>query len=330
MKKTLTFLFSTALLIFSSSSFAKTQKILISVPDSTSSYVYYAAMQFATTATQYSNNSLFFEIKEDGKMYHGDTAYGIKQIEHGTIPMLILSASVYGNKYPSMNIICLPYLFKDQKELVNFLNSDKGSAIINQVNKNNITVVGKWTRSFREITNSKRPIQKVEDLKDLRLRVPKNPLYVEFFNACGAETMEADFSSVYGALDDGTIDGQENPVEVPAASGFYDVQTYISMSDHMSDAWIVGINSALFKSLTPEQQDAIIRAGEYVQKWNVNMINERDKFALNKLTRNGMKVNQISAEEKKRFAEVAKSCYPSFRKLINDDKLFDAVVANYE
>ena len=138
------------------------------------------------------------------------------------------------------------------------------------------------------------------------------------------------FSSVYGALDDGTIDGQENPVEVPAASGFYDVQTYISMSDHMSDAWIVGINSALFKSLTPEQQDAIIRAGEYVQKWNVNMINERDKFALNKLTRNGMKVNQISAEEKKRFAEIAKSCYPSFRKLINDDKLFDAVVANYE
>ena len=306
---------------------ADTKKITISVPDPEASYIYQAAQEFANRATEYSDGTLEFTISGNGSLYGGDTAAGIKQLGAGSLQMLILASSVYANFVPGFNVISVPYMFDDQAQLLEYLNSDIADELFNRVNDMNISVVGKWTRSFREVTNSKRPITTPDDLKGLVLRVPNNSLYVEFFSKCGAVTTPMNFSEVYNALQLNTLDGQENPVDVPYSNKFYEVQKYISFTNHMADAWVVGINSKLFDGLDDVQKDAILKAGEEVQQWNVDMMAEQDQVALQTLTDNGMEANELDEEAQKAFIEISKACYDKFRELIQDDELFDATAA---
>ncbi|MBQ7197359.1 MAG: DctP family TRAP transporter solute-binding subunit [Synergistaceae bacterium] len=296
-------------------------KMTISVPDPTTSYIYAAAEEFARRASEYSEGTLEFEVVADGVLYNGDTSTGIMHLGGGKLDMVILSTLVYGPFVSGFNVISVPYMFDNQEQLLNFINSEIGEELFNRVNHLGITVVGKWTRSFREITNSKHPIHTPNDLKGIILRVPNNPLFVEFFTQCGAITTPMDFGKVYQALKDEMLDGQENPVDIPASAKFYEAQKYISFTNHMTDAWVVGINSRLFKHLDAEQQSAIIRAGEEVQKWNIAMMAEKDQIALQTLLDNGMEVNEITTDDQQEFINISKTCYPKFRELIRDDEL---------
>ena len=237
---------------------------------------------------------------------------------------MIFSTAVCTNFMPAFNVISVPYMFDDQEQLLKYLDSDIGKELFNRVNFMGITVIGKWTRSFREITNSKRPIKTPADLQGVVLRVPNNSLYVEFFTACGAVTNPMDFSQVYESLEKEYIDGQENPIDIPYSSKFYNVQKYISFTNHMADVWVVGINTKFLKKLTAKERQAVERAGEEVQDWNVKMMAEQDKLALKTLLDNGMEANEISKEAQKEFIEISKSCYEKFKQLIRDDELFEA------
>lgn len=302
---------------------ADATKITIAVPDPDTSYIYAAAEEFAKRAEEYSNGTLDISVAGNGSLYGGDTAAGIKQLGAGSLQMLVLASSVYASFEPGFNVISVPYMFDDQAQLLDYLNSDTADELFNRVNSMGINVVGKWTRSFREVTNSRRPITGPDDLKGLVLRVPNNSLYVEFFTACGAVTTPMNFSEVYNALQLNTLDGQENPVDVPYSNKFYEVQKYISFTNHMADAWVVGINGKFFDSLTQEQKDALIKAGDEVQQWNVDMMAEQDQVALQTLTENGMEANELSGEAQKQFVDISRSCYDKFKELIKDDALFE-------
>ena len=323
MKKFSAFFLTFSLIFSMTMTASASEKIKISVPDSNVSYIFIAAEEFARRAHEYSGGTLEFEVVPNGELYSGIVDYGIKQLSDGALPIVILSTAVYTNFVPSFNIISVPYMFDDQEQLLNYLDSDIAEELFNKVNLMGITVIGKWTRSFREITNSKHPIEKPNDLSGMVLRVPNNPLYVEFFTACGAVTKPMDFSGVYDALKSEYLDGQENPVDIPYSSKFYEVQKYISFTNHMADAWVVGINTKFFKKLSEKEQKAIERAGREVQKWNVKMMAENDKNALRTLLKNGMEANEISPEARKQFIEISKSCYDRFKQLIRDDKLFE-------
>ena len=300
------------------------KKITIAVPDPDASYIYQAATEFAKRAEEYSDGTLEFTVSGNGSLYGGDTAAGIKQLSAGSLQMLILASSVYASFEPGYNVISVPYMFDDQQQLLDYLNSDTGKELMNRVSDMGITTVGSWTRSFRKVTNSKNPVNTPADLKGMVLRVPNNALYVEFFGACGAVTTPMNFSEVYNALQLNTLDGQENPVDVPYSNKFYEVQKYISGTNHMADAWLVGINIKLFDGLTDVQKDAITKAGEEVQQWNVEFMEKEDETALETLLDNGMEYNDITEEGREEFIKVSQSCYDKFKELIQDDELFDA------
>ena len=308
----------------STGSTEEVKKITISVPDPDASYIYQAAEEFAKRAEEYSGGSLEFTVSGNGSLYGGDTAAGIKQLSAGSLQMLILATSVYASFEPGYNMISVPYMFDDQQQLLKYPNSDTGKELMNRVSDMGITTVGSWTRSFRKVTNSKNAVNTPEDLKGMVLRVPNNALYVEFFGACGAVTTPMNFSEVYNALQLNTLDGQENPVDVPFSNKFYEVQKYVSGTDHMADAWLVGINSKLFDGLSDNQKEAIQKAGEEVQQWNVEFMEKEDETALETLLDNGMEYNDITDEGRQKFIEVSQSCYDKFKELIEDDELFDA------
>lgn len=302
----------------------ETKKIVIAVPDPEASYIYQAAEEFAKRATEYSDGTLEFSVSGNGSLYGGDTAAGIKQLSAGSLQMLILASSVYASFEPGYNVISVPFMFDDQQQLLDYLNSDVGTELMNRTSEMGIKTVGSWTRSMRKVTNSKQPVNSPEDMKGMVLRVPNNSLYVEFFGACGAVTTPMNFSEVYNALQLNTLDGQENPIDVPYSNKFYEVQKYISATDHMADAWVVGMNNDLFESLSEKQQEAVLKAGEEVQQWNVEFMATEDEAALQVLLDNGMEYNELTEEGRQQFVEISQSCYDKFKELIADDELFNA------
>ncbi|MGE9993451.1 DctP family TRAP transporter solute-binding subunit [Peptoniphilaceae bacterium SGI.137] len=300
------------------------KEITVAIPDPQNSYIAAAAEEFKKRAEEYANGSLQITISPNGSLYGGDTAAGIKQLSAGSLDMLILASSVYSNFEPGFNVISVPYMFDNQKQILDFLNSETADELFHRLESMKIKAVGRWTRSFRQVTNSKRPITNAQDLNGLVLRVPNNSLYVEFFSSLGAVTTPMNFSEVYNALQLNTLDGQENPVDVPLSNNFYEVQKYISFTNHMADAWVVGMNLELFNSLSKEQQEAVTKAAEEVQGWNVDMMAERDGSALKELEEKGMQSNDLTPEAAKDFVEASKKLFPKFKELIKDDSLFDA------
>ena len=299
----------------------------VSVPDADNSYIYAAAMEFKSRVEEYSNGSIELTVYPNGSLYGGDGNAAISSVGNGSLDIVILSASLYASFNPSFYVVSVPYLFDDTKQLQDYLNSDTGVDLFNSVESMGITCLGRWTRSFRQVTNNKAPVNTPADLEGMVLRTPSNSLYVEFFTACGANVTPMSFSEVYNALQLNTLDGQENPVDVPATSNFYEVQKYISGTNHIADAWIVGMNTNKLTGLTENQQTALRQAAEECQQWYVDYQAEKDGEMLKLLTDNGMTYNELTAEGFQQFVEISQSLYPKFKEMVANDELFDATVA---
>lgn len=298
----------------------------VSVPDADNSYIYAAAQEFKSRVEEYSNGSIELTIYPNGSLYGGDGNAAISSVGNGSLDIVILAASLYASFDPSFFVLSVPYLFDDAQQLQDYLNSDTGVDLFNRVEDMGITCLGRWTRSFRQVTNNKRPITQPSDLEGLTLRTPSNSLYVEFFDACGANVNPMNFSEVYNALQLNTLDGQENPVDVPATNNFYEVQKYISATNHIADAWVVGMNTAKLSGLSEEQQNALRQAAEECQQWYVDYQDQKDSEMLQLLTDNGMEYNELSEEGFNQFVEISQGLYPTFKALVENDELFDTTV----
>ena len=290
----------------------------VSVPDADNSYIYAAAQEFTKRAAEYSNGSLEMKVFPNGSLYGGDANAAVSSVGNGSLDVVILAASLYASFNPEFYVLSVPYLFDNTKQLQDYINSEDGVKLFNSVEEMGITCLGRWTRSFRQVTNSKHPVNQPEDLQGLVLRTPSNSLYVEFFKACGANVTPMNFSEVYNALQLATL--------VPATSNFYEVQKYVSMTNHIADAWVVGMNTEKLKSLSEEEQQALAKAATECQQWYVDYQATRDGEMLKLLTDNGMQANEIPAEGMAKFVAVSQKLYPEFKKLVGNDALFDAAV----
>jgi TRAP-type transport system periplasmic protein len=294
----------------------------LSTPDPDSSSITVAAKEFAKVIGEKSKGEIEVKVYPNGSLYGADPAAAVKQLSAGTIDMLLLSTSLYANFQPKFTVMSIPYLFDDTDQFLKYLNGPQGQELLKDVEKMGIQGLGLWTRSFRQITNSKRPITGPDDLKGLKLRVPNNPLWVEFFKAAGATPTPMAFGEVYNALQLSTIDGQENPVDVPMSAKFYEVQKYITISNHMADAWVVGINKAKFEKMSADQKKALIDASTELQAWKVKYDQDSDNAALETLKSKGMTANALTPEQQAKFVAISKQLYPTFGGLVKDDEFF--------
>jgi TRAP-type transport system periplasmic protein len=300
--------------------------LTLSTPDPDAASVSVAAKEFAKVVAEKSNGSIEIKVHPNGTLYGGDPAAAVKQLGAGSLDMLVLSTSLYANFIPKFSAISIPYLFDDKDQFVSFLNGDLGAQLLDSVSELKIQGLGYWTRDFRQITNSKNPITKPEDLNGIKLRVPNNPLWVEFFKGTGAVTTPMDFGEVYNALQLKTIDGQENPIGVVQTAKIYEVQEYLTMSNHMADGWVVGINQSKFDNLTEEQQKILTEASEQIQGWALDYDTKEAKAAVEFLEGEGVKINELTKEQQQLFVEVSKKAFPAFKGLVKDDEFFDKIL----
>lgn len=302
-------------------------ELTLSTPDPATSEITVAATHFAELVAEKTGGEVTVQVFPDGTLYGGDPSAAVRQLASGSLDMLLLSTSLYANFNPKFSAISIPYLFADTAQLRDYLGGAQGEELTADLEEIGIQGLGLWTRPFRQITNSQSPITAPADLEGLSLRVPNNPLWVEFFGAMEAVPTPMAFAEVYNALQLGVVDAQENPVSVPLSAKFFEVQDYLSLTNHIADAWVLGINPGVWESLEEAQQAAIEDAAVETEAWKAetDAANEAEEVA--QLEANGMEVNALTEEQAAAFAEVAQGLHPAFAELVGDQAFFDATLA---
>lgn len=184
----------------------------------------------------------------------------MKGVQLGTVDMAFITGAPMPNIVPEIGVFGIPFLIRDAQHAYSVLDGPLGQGLLKKFEEKNIIALAWGENGMRHITNSKRPIRSPEDLKGLKLRVPQSDVMVQGFNALGAETRPLAFPDVYGALQTGRFDGQENPIATIIASKFYQVQNYLTLSGHIYDPASFLMSKDLDEDLSPEDRQAFVEA----------------------------------------------------------------------
>ncbi len=190
----------------------------------------------------------------------------------------------------------LPFMFASEKEVDAVVDGPVGELLYSKLQPKNLVGLCFWENGFRHVTNSRRPIVKADDIKGLKIRTMQNPVFVETFNALGANAVPMAWPEVYGALEQRAIDAQENPFAIVSTNKINEVQKYLSVTKHAYSPYAVMVGSKLWDKLTPAERGILksscVEARDYQRKLN----REEDARTATELRGRGMAVNEVPAE----------------------------------
>ena len=259
-----------------------------------------------------------------GSSQLGGDSEMLKKLKLGTID-LALPSTVMSSEVPAFGLFEMPYLVKDRAHMARIRDEIVIPTLAPLAEKHGYRILGVWENGFRQITNNKRPIVKPDDLKGIKLRVPKGVWRVKMFQAYGANPSPLAFSEVFVALQTGVMDGQENPMAQIYPARFQEVQKYLSLSGHVyTPAYLTAGRS--WGRLAPDVQKALTDAAVEVQPTVYKIAAELDETLLAKLKEAGMQVNEV---DKQAFIEASDAIYKEFANQVPDGKaLIDKALAS--
>ena len=221
----------------------------------------------------------------------------------GAQEMMVGSTATLVGLVPEMAVWDTPFLFSNAKEADVVLDGPVGDKIKAKLEAKGMVGLVYWENGFRNLTNSKRPVAKLEDLSDIKLRVMQNNVFLDSFKALGANAVPLPFSELFTALETRAVDGQENPYNTIVSSKFYEVQKYLTVTNHVYSPWIVTVSKKWWDGLSAAEKnvlhDATIKSRDFERKDT----REEAAKALADLKGKGMQVNELSAAEANRMRE---------------------------
>ncbi len=231
----------------------------------------------------------------------GGDAPNVSALQGGTLEMVALNAGILASQQKEFAVFDFPFLFASASEADAALDGPFGSMMLEKLDAKDIHGLGFWDLGFRCMTNSKRPINKVEDIAGLKLRVIPNAINVDWVTALGANPTPMAFPEVYAALEQKAIDGQENPFTVIYANKFHEVQKYLAVTNHQYNPQALIVSRKLWDSLSHDEKKIFQDAATEAIKYERGVSREQAGLALENLKKAGMQVTQFSAAELLKF-----------------------------
>ena len=236
----------------------------------------------------------------------GGDAQTVSAVQGGTVEMTILNSGILASQVKDFEIYDLPFMFGNAKEADAVVDGPFGQKLHAKLADKNIVGLAYWELGFRQLTNSKRPVNTVDDIAGLKLRVIPNPINLDWVKALGANPTPLAFPELYAALEQKAVDGQENPVSVILANKFAEVQKYLTITNHQYNPQSAIISKKFWDTLSAAEkkiiQDAAVEAGAFQRKTS----RELAASQLAELKKAGMQVNELSAAEVAKMREKVK------------------------
>lgn len=274
------------------------------------------ALHFADLVKERTDGKIEIKVYPNEQLSGGNQGKGVEMLMSGATDLTFHSNIIYSIMDERFGVISLPFLFDSLDDVDAALAGAGGEEINKILLEKGVMGLGFGENGYRQITTNTGPIETLGDLKGLKIRIPGMKMYTSLFRALGADPLTMNFAEVFTALQQKTIDGQENPPDTIQASKIYEVQDYMTVWDYSYDAIILGMNKAKFDSFDAETQQILIDAGkeacEYQIKINRELAAEQIKF----FDENGMKVNVLTNEQRAPFREAVQPVYDEYESIM--------------
>ncbi len=241
----------------------------------------------------------------------------------GAQEMMVGSTATLVGITKEMALWDTPFLFSNAKEADQLLDGPVGDKIREKLQEKGLVGLVYWENGFRNLTNSKRPVNRVEDLEGIKLRVMQNNVFLTSFNTLGANAVPMAFSELFGALETKTVDGQENPFNTILSSKFYEVQKYMTVTNHVYSPWIVLVSKKWWDQLSKDEQKILTDAAKTSRDFERKDTREEAAKAVADLKAKGMQVNELPAAEADRMRNKLTRVYASIGASVGMDLWID-------
>lgn len=267
-----------------------------------------AARAFAETIAERSDGAFEIALRPAGAL--GGERDVIEGLQIGTVELTISSTGPIGNFVPEVYALDFPFLFDDYASAHAVLDGEIGQELLASFQPHGIVGLAWAENGFRHITNSVRPIREPADLAGLKLRTMENEVHIAAFRAAGAAPTPMSWTEVLTSLQQGTIDGQENPIPIVTANNMWEIQDNITLTGHVYSPAVVAMSAIHWDGLTEEQQGWFVEAAQAAAAASRQTVAANEESGIALMRENGMEV--IDGIDKAAFAAAVQPAYDEF------------------
>lgn len=258
-----------------------------------------AARKFAELVAEKSGGRL--KIKEFPASQLGNESQQMGALRGGTQELFIPTTTSLASVVKEFGLLDFPFLVSTTAQAEALLDGPAGASLLERLPPKGLIGLGYWENGFRNVTNSARPIQKLEDFSGLKLRVIPNPVFIEAFKALGANPTPLAYGELYGALESRAVDGQENPYVLIATSKFYEVQKFASSTNHVYSPLIVLAGKPFWDKLSDSERKVLQSAFKEAQAYQRTLSRQATTAAMAEVVAKGMKINDLNPAQLQRL-----------------------------
>lgn len=285
----------------------KTYTIRIGHSDTTTNLIHVSLEHFAAAVAEKTNGQVKIEIYAAEQL--GSNAEMSEMIEMGSLDAMMMPSGQQASYCEKFKALSLPFLFSDYEHVYRVLDGELGQELLEGLEDHNMIQIAYWENGLRQFSNSVRAIEKPEDLNGLKFRTPEDAMTIAIFDAYGASASPFAFSELYLALQQGTFDGQENPVANIYANNFQDVQKYLTMVNYQYQPKDMIFSLTTWNKLPAEIQEVITECAKTYGAEHRKAIVDNEESMLAELVEAGMEVGYPDTAP---FIEQAQSVYTDF------------------
>jgi tripartite ATP-independent transporter DctP family solute receptor len=254
--------------------------------------------------------------KIEVKLFPGGVLGGdvqtVSALQGGVVEMLVLNAGILSSNVKAFGAVDLPFLFNSGEEADKVMDGAFGKSLSEKLPATGLVGLAYWELGFRNLTNNRRAVTKLEDIKGLKIRTLQSPIPIELFNSLGANAVPLPYTELYTALETGTVDGQENPFANIINAKFYEVQKYLTVTRHQYNPQIVLVSKKFWDGLNEEEKAILQSAATEARDFQRKVSREADAKALDEIKKTGMQVTELNAAETQKIRDAVKPLIDKF------------------
>ena len=282
---------------------------------------YRGMARWAELVDRNSHGAIEIRLFPQASLSSGKQDTELEMVQSGTIEASFESSILLSGIEPAFSVWSLPWLFENYAAADSALLGEPGREMLALLESRGLVGLGYGHNGFRQLTNGRRPVRTPEDVAGLKIRVPAISMYLDVFRALGADPSPMNFGEVFLALQQGTIDGQENPLSVIHSARLYEVQDYLTIWNYSYDPIILCVNKDFFESLPADQQTMLRQTADEALAYQRRLVEEGEARLLSVLGEQGMEIVTLTPGETERFRSAVAAIDESYADRIGRDRL---------
>lgn len=274
-------------------------------------------VKFGEIVEKESGGSIKVEVFSDGVL--GGDRQVIEALQMGTVHGTAVSTGVIAAFAPRMDAFDLPFLFKDKATAYKLFDGPLGQEVLSDLPKAGLIGFSYWENGFRHLTNNKREVKTADDIKGLKVRTLESKVHVETWKTLGANPTPIAYTQLYSAMEQGVVDGQENPMGNVVGMKFNEVQKYLTYTGHIYNANVFMISKKFFDGLTDKEKEVVKKAAEEAKTYQRQLNDKEDNDSIAILKEKGMKLTELNPGEKEKMQQILQPVYKQVGTAIGGD-----------